>query len=262
MFTFDVANLFPRFLLNDKNGYAIAKAIEAGLKFFLAKCQDGIDCVLDIEKMPEWRLDEMAWELNCLYDYTAGIETKRQWIRDAVPLFAAYGTPSAIYKYLAGYFEEVEVEENWQYGGDPFHFRVNVSGEWTPANEAWARRAIAATQNVRSVLDDLRVGCSIAIGIAATGEIKERFRYPCAGEIVAGEYPTENIIWEIDETPNAGIDAEAEAGRVVYRMAGTYPEIAHGLVIDGTPMEAQEAEEIITPVYYPMCGEFSCGEIE
>lgn len=301
MFSIDVADLFPRFLLNDKNGYAMAKAIEAGLKYFLEKCQDGLDCVLDVEKMPEWRLDEMAWELNCLYDYAADVEAKRAWIRDATPLFASYGTPSAIYNYLAGYFDGIEVEEFWQYDGDPFHFRVTVDGEWTPENEAWARKAIAAAKNVRSVLDDMRLGCNVAIGIDATGQIKDRFRFPSAGEIVAGEYPTENMLWKIDETPNAAIEVEDVEGKVAYRMAGTYPNITHGLVIDETPKagievedvegrvayplvgtypagvypniaqglvvdetpaQADEAEEVITPIYYPMCGEFSCGEIE
>lgn len=260
MFQFDIADLFPGFLLNDKNGHAMAKAIEAGLKYFLEKCQDGLDCVQNVEKMPEWRLDEMAWELNCLYDYTTGVETKRQWIRDAIPLFASYGTPSAIYKYLAGYFDEIEVEEYWQYGGDPFHFRVTTDGVWTPDNEAWARKAIDAAKNVRSVLDSLRIGCRASIALVATGEIKDRFRFPSAGELRAGEYPTENIKWEIDETPKAGMDARGEAQEIAYEMTGTYPDIAKLLEIDGTPLEAGDAQEVITPIYYPMCGEYSCGE--
>ena len=32
MFTFDITKWVPRFLLNDKNGYALAKAIEAALQ--------------------------------------------------------------------------------------------------------------------------------------------------------------------------------------------------------------------------------------
>ena len=114
MLTFDIAHLFPRFLLNDKNGYAMAKAIERAMQIFCEKLQTGVDTVLDIEKMPEWRLDEMAWEMACLYDYEADVESKRAWIRDAVPIFASFGTVEALYNVLAGYFDAVEVEENWQ----------------------------------------------------------------------------------------------------------------------------------------------------
>ena len=104
MFEFDFSRLFPRFLLNDKNGYAMAKAIEAGLNYFLEKCQDGLDCVQNVEKMPEWRLDEMAWEYNILYDYAAPVATKRIWIANAIEYYAKYGTAAAITKYLEGVF--------------------------------------------------------------------------------------------------------------------------------------------------------------
>lgn len=73
--------LFPKYLLNDKNGYALAKAIIKGMEIFIQTVQSGIDTVLDVDKMPEWRLDELAREYNCLYDYNEDIETKRRWIR-------------------------------------------------------------------------------------------------------------------------------------------------------------------------------------
>lgn len=259
-FTFDISRLVPRFLYKDKNGYAISKAIERAFQYVAAKVEEGIAVIQDPDAMPEWRLDEMAGELGCLYDYTGTVESKRYWIANAIPLYSITGTPQAIYDFLAGVFDEIELEEFWQYDGDPFHFRVTVEGEWTPETEAWARHAIATAQNVRSVLDGLRIGCRVSIGLSAIGGIKVRFRYPSAGELVAGEYPTENIMWEIDETLKAGFDARGKAQKIAYPVAGTYPEIANMLEIDGTPMEASEAEEIITPIYYPMCGENTCGE--
>lgn len=258
--TFDISRLVPRFLYKDKNGYAISRAIERAFQYVAAKVENGIAVIQDPEQMPEWRLDEMAGELGCLYDYSGTLESKRYWIANAIPLYAITGTPQAIYDFLGGVFDDIELEEFWQYDGDPFHFRVTVEGVWTPENEAWARNAIAMAQNARSVLDGLRIGCRAAIGISAVGEIKARFYYPFAGELTAGEYPTENILLKIDETPKAGINAQAEALTIAYPLAGTYPDIAQLLEIDGTPMQASEAEEIITPIYYPMCGENSCGE--
>lgn len=156
MFEFDIAHLFPRFLLNDRNGYAMARAIEAGLKYFLKTCQDGLDCVQDVDKMPEWRLDEMAWEYNILYDYSESVEAKRKWIKDATSYYAKYGTAAAIMKYLDGVFDSVKVEEWWEYGGDPCHFRVIVTGEWSEEAAIWAEKAVGATKNVRSILDGIQ----------------------------------------------------------------------------------------------------------
>ena len=156
MFDIDIRQLIPKFILNDKNGYAMAKAIEAGLKYFLKKCQDGLDYVQDVDKMPEWRLDEMAWEYNVLYDYNESIDAKRKWIKNATDYYAKYGTAAAIMKYLDGVFDSVKVEEWWEYGGDPCHFRVIVTGEWSEEAAIWAEKAVAATKNVRSILDGIQ----------------------------------------------------------------------------------------------------------
>lgn len=177
MIPFDIAQMTPQFLMNDKNGYALAKAIEAGMKYFLDRLQAGIACVKDVESMPEWRLDEMAWELGCLYDYNADMESKRRWIREATPHFAAYGTPKAIYNFLDGLFDDVLLEESWLYGGETFHFRVIASGEWTKEKEKWALGAIEQAKNVRSVLDGFYPGRRARIGIQSEGGVIARFPF-------------------------------------------------------------------------------------
>ena len=164
-------DLFPDFLLKDKNGFAMAKAIETALQIMCGIVQTGIDHVPDVELMPQWRLDEMAWELGCLYDYSADVETKRKWIRDATRLYSAYGTPQAIYSYLEGFFDRVSVEEYWKYGGEPYHFRVAISGVWSSETENWAVKAVNATKNVRSVLDGLRLEVQAEIQLHAETKV-------------------------------------------------------------------------------------------
>ena len=181
MFPFDVTQFLPRFILKDKNGYALAKAIQAGVQIMNDTIQDGVKRIYDVDSMPEWRLDEMAWEYNIPYDYKADIEIKREWVRNAQSLSKLYGTPDGIVRYMAGYFESAELEENWEYGGDPFHFRVKFPGSWTPDKVAWATRAIQTVKNVRSVLDtytfigkwlhDLYVGCALYTHEAVTYQI-------------------------------------------------------------------------------------------
>ena len=226
MFTFDITKWVPRFLLNDKNGYALAKAIEAALQMMNDIIDQGVNCLTDYETMPEWRLDELAWELNCLYDYHADVETKRQWIINAIPYYRLYGTPEAIYKYIGSYFDSIEVEESWVYNGEPYHFRVMVDGEWNPENEAWARKAIDKAKNVRSVLDALAIGSRSYIGIMAEGAVAGRFAYPLTGaENWAGRWPQDNLLGFIDESARMGADGRAEGYSFPYPLAGTRPEI-------------------------------------
>ena len=56
MIDFNVTQHVPKFILRDKNGYALAKAIEAGMRIMNDTAQDGLDCVTNIDTMPEWTL--------------------------------------------------------------------------------------------------------------------------------------------------------------------------------------------------------------
>ena len=157
MFPFFAESWVPKFILNDQNGYALAKAIEVALQSMNNTVETGVKLITDVDTMPEWRLDELAWEYNILYDYTQDVETKREWIKNARSLYSIYGTAKIIKTYLEAVFGEntVAVEEWNQYGGDPYHFRVVVNAEDTTANRDWAENAIAKVKNVRSILDTI-----------------------------------------------------------------------------------------------------------
>lgn len=190
MFVFNAEDWVPKFILRDRNGYAIAKAIEAGMRIMNDTIARGVAYVTDYDEMPEWRLDELAWEYGCVYDFNAPVKAKRRWIKNAAPMYRLYGTRQAICFYIGGYFDGVEVEENWQYGGEPYHFRVTADGAWTEENVEWVKRAIAKTKNVRSVLDGLRSGgrCEAGIQVEAAAEV--RFQFPTPGpEKWAGQRP-------------------------------------------------------------------------
>ncbi len=154
MITYDIRKIFPRFLLNDTEGYAMCRAVAAGIDAYLAVCQAALDTWGNVDEMPEWRLDELAWEWDCPYDAFADVEHKRKWIRDAYLLARTNGTPGGIVKYLEGFFDAAEVQDN-ENDLDPYHFRVVVATPHTEAYASWIQKAVAMVKNVRSVLDNI-----------------------------------------------------------------------------------------------------------
>jgi P2-related tail formation protein len=151
----NIFQLFPRFILADTDGMAMCRALEAGMNYFLGKCAEGLEIVLDPERMPEWRLDEMAWELNCLYDYGADVALKRGWIRNAYRNYRTHGTAEGIRQYLAAYFDSAIVQEYFEFGGDPGQFNIIVSGTESAELQSWIMKAAAKAKNVRSELNDV-----------------------------------------------------------------------------------------------------------
>jgi len=152
---FDMRKIFPRFILNDREGYAVAKALDAGMGAYIEACAEAAAIWGDVDKMPEWRLDEMAWEYNCAYNYFADVEEKREWIRNAREINRSEGTANAIADYLSAYFTRVEVQEGAENDLAPFHFRVVIDGEQSEETNAIVQKAAARLKNARSVMDSI-----------------------------------------------------------------------------------------------------------
>lgn len=150
-----IERLMPSFLLADRNGYAMAKAMEAGLNMMCGMIRDGVDTVLDVDKMPEWRLDEMAWELNIeWYEWTADVDIKRAQIKGAYEYYNRLGTRLAVKRAVGDVYGSGQVEEWFEYGGEPFTFRVYTSD--TQAQSEKRDKFLALlniVKNARSVLD-------------------------------------------------------------------------------------------------------------
>ena len=155
MFQVDITKWVPKFLLADKNGYAIAKAMEAGLQYMNDVAAAALALITDCETMPEWRLDELAWEYNLPYDYDADLEVKRNMIRGAYESYRMWGTKTGIENYLKARFSYARIATAWDYWGHAYHFRAELTGSCIAENDTWVKNAIERVKNVRSVLDSV-----------------------------------------------------------------------------------------------------------
>lgn len=173
MFTFNVERYVPAFILNDKNGRAVAKAIEAAMQYMNDRIFEGVRIIYDYDVMPEWRLDELAWEYNIPYDYTADVETKRKWVSEAYTLSRMIGTKESIIKYMEAFFDTATLEEYWEYGGDPFHFRMSFEGFYTQEKTDWITMVVNKAKSLRSILDKYTFNASMKHNLQTRSAIYE-----------------------------------------------------------------------------------------
>lgn len=158
MFEVDITKSVPRFILMDKNGYALAKAIEAALQYMNDTIEKGVKCISDYDEMPEWRLDELAWELNVeWYDYTYPVSMKRRIIRQCAQDKKINGTKAAVLSVLRSIYDDVTLQEWFEYGGEPYHFRLEMemTEALTEEQHLRALENIEFYKNVRSELEDV-----------------------------------------------------------------------------------------------------------
>jgi len=80
-----------------------------------------------IDELPEELLDILAYDLHVdWYDYSYPIETKRNVLKSSVGIHKKIGTKRAVEKALSDVYKMATVEEWFEYGGEPYHFKVRV----------------------------------------------------------------------------------------------------------------------------------------
>lgn len=117
--------LLPLFMREDAANIALSKGVDAVIRPLAARLKL-LSTWDKIEELSEAELDELAWELNIRWYHLAeDIETKRRFVRDSDLIHAKMGTPWAVERLLSSYFTDAKVEEWFEYGGEPYFFRIS-----------------------------------------------------------------------------------------------------------------------------------------
>lgn len=120
----DFVKLLPQFMRDDDAVKGLATGVEEVVKG-LSGSVDALSTWDVIDTLPESELDDLAWELNVQwYDNNANIEVKRDLIKNSDKVYQRLGTKWAVESIINSYFGEGHVEEWFEYGGEPGHFRV------------------------------------------------------------------------------------------------------------------------------------------
>ena len=154
----DLLPLQTRFMQEDTTTRGFCAAVTPQLQLAADRIKN---CLIfsRIDELPGDVLDELAYELNVgWYDAAAEIEVKRELIKNSDKVRMYMGTPYAVEQVVQDYFGDGAVEEWFQYGGEPYHFRVVTSN--ASATSELAQRftnAIEAVKRKSTVLDQVIV---------------------------------------------------------------------------------------------------------
>ena len=122
----------PQVLQEDRSLSALAEAVAAVLAEEAGKA-DRARIYPALETQPEEVLDILAYDFKVDWwdpDYTA--EEKLQTLRDSFDVHRRLGTKRAVETAISGIYEETKVTEWFEYGGEPYHFKIMIDGHCTP----------------------------------------------------------------------------------------------------------------------------------
>lgn len=160
--------------------YAVQQAIS-----MLCKFSDSVRVMTIIDDMPESVIDNLAVELNLpCFHVESSLDVKRALVKDAFIWYNTAGTAYAIRRYFSTISQDTDIQEWFEYGGAPYHFRIiaTVPEEQTIDTTLFNDIIIQIERlkNARSVLDEIlvvkkynEVDSSITIEAASYYEIEK-----------------------------------------------------------------------------------------
>ena len=162
----DFTNSLPPALKNDPDMMALAQTISAQLQTTAAEVRKNIIYA---------RIDDLD---------EATLDVKRRTIRDSIQVHRRLGTKYAVEKALGAVYPGTKVEEWFEYGGDPYKFRVVIGATEagiTADRQAAVLDRVRFYKNLRSHLEAIsyQIEKRTAVKVAAVHAIGQRVEvYP------------------------------------------------------------------------------------
>lgn len=153
--TISLTDILPPNLLLDEKVKAAALSFDTKL----TETVDEVKYCLHLprlDELPETVLDLLAWQWHVdFYQPTdLDIDKKRELIKKSIAWHRMKGTPAAVEAVVSAAFEKSEVKEWFEYGGEPYHFKIITENVTTDVQELSSiKDAINTVKNTRSWLD-------------------------------------------------------------------------------------------------------------
>lgn len=148
-----IAQVMPEYFSQNASVQALSYALGAAVKRLINYCGNiGVFSVIDTA--PDYVLDMLALELNTpYYDDSLRAETKRILIKNTFVWYMKAGTPAAVEELVKSVFGHGKVHEWYQYGGEPYAFRLTTNADAKLEAIDEFEKLINRVKNIRSHID-------------------------------------------------------------------------------------------------------------
>ena len=272
IYSIDFTQIFPTALQHDPKMIALAKGFAAEA----LKVSGHLNDVLiysRFDELPEALVDILAYDMHVdWYDYDMPLKVKREVVKNSVRVHKRMGTKYAVETALGSVWPESEVEEWFEYGGEPHHFRIVCDVTESYITVSFKRLVQAVymykrlSSHLESVVYQARITC-----IIQTHTDYFVYHNPLTDTLRAGTHPYRIMIGgvanaaiiigtagEAGTAPRravsggaaeASLIAETEAAAAVYNnpQAGTMPQ--RNVIFKGRETAVEAETEAAAVVY-------------
>lgn len=181
----------PSVLKNSPKMFAIAQSIAQLLEKRTEEI-NRIKIFTDIDSLPESVLDILAHDFKVdWYDGNYSVETKREIIKSCFEVHRQLGTKGAFLEALRSIHPNSDIEEWFEYGGNPHYFRIilDVTNQNEPINHTGLINSVEPFKRLTARLEPTPITYKLST------KIKIKACAVRAQEVISesGTYPTERF---------------------------------------------------------------------
>lgn len=140
--------------LNRNNMYEVAETFDSIMAQVNALTE--LVCLYPcIDSLSSDFIDELAVQFHLeYYDKSLPLEQRRELVKNGIPWHMIKGTAGVVNEAIQVITRNAKIKEWFEYGGQPYYFRIEINGETiTKAEHDAIRKLALALKNVRSWLE-------------------------------------------------------------------------------------------------------------
>lgn len=230
MADYGLLDIMPENLLEDKHIREITEVIDAALKDLYPKTSYPA-LFSRIDELDSDTIDSLAWQCHVdFYDEDLPLEVRRELVKKSIDYHRHMGTNYAVEGVVNTCFPDAVIHENWEYGGDPYCFKVTTIDSAVPSEAGLNRifQAINSVKNARSHLDaigfiryldnNLYFGGGPSLHKRITISPAEPTDQTNYGQTYVGSAMSQHIRYEVSMKP----PTNHEVQKVMYFGGGAY----------------------------------------
>lgn len=158
LYNISILDILPDSLKQDPDMVAMAKALTPEMQLLSEEIKL---CLLlkMIDHLSSELVDHLAWEMHVdFYDPDLPLEVRRLLVKNSIPQHRRKGTPAAVEELISTVFGDGRVEEWFEYGGEPYYFKVVTNNRDVTTEQALLfTRALNSVKNTRSWLEKVEI---------------------------------------------------------------------------------------------------------
>lgn len=223
IYTVNFADYLPGALKQDPKIKAIAEAVTKEALTVSGEIENVL-IYSRIDELPEALVDILAYDMHVdWYDYSFPLKVKRDILKSSVKVHKKMGTKYAVEKALGALYPQSEVEEWYQYEGEPHHFHIvcDVTENRVTASFQEIINAVMMYKRLSSHLDEVVYQASVGIRVETHTDFF-LYKNPATGSLLAGTYP-QRIRRGVQAGSVIVVGTDAAGFIFLPTQAGTYP---------------------------------------